>query len=52
MLLGIYQKLVRRRLARLSESVEFESEDHYRQKLSVLKESFAGEAQQAEGTPI
>ena len=38
------------KLARLSESVEFESEDHYRQKLSVLKESFAGEAQQAETT--
>jgi hypothetical protein len=38
------------KLARLSESVEFESEDHYRQKLSVLKESFAGEAPQAEAT--
>jgi hypothetical protein len=38
------------KLARLSESVEFESEDHYRQKLSVLKESFAGESQQAEAT--
>ena len=38
------------KLARLSESVEFESEDHYRQKLSVLKESFAGEGQQSETT--
>jgi len=35
------------KLARLSESVEFESEDHYRQKLNVLKESFAGETQQS-----
>jgi hypothetical protein len=33
------------KLARLSESVEFESEDHYRQKLNVLKESFVGQAQ-------
>ncbi len=38
------------KLARLSESVEFESEDHYRQKLNVLKESFAGENQQVEST--
>jgi len=38
------------KLARLSESVEFESEDHYRQKLSVLKESFATESTQAEAT--
>ena len=38
------------KLARLSESVEFESEDHYRQKLSVLKESFSGEGQQAQAT--
>ncbi len=33
------------KLARLSESVEFESEDHYRQKLNVLKESFVDQAQ-------
>ena len=38
------------KLARLSESVEFESEDHYRQKLNVLKESFAGETQQQSTT--
>ena len=37
------------RLARLSESVEFESEDHYRQKLNVLKESFLTESQQYAG---
>jgi hypothetical protein len=30
------------RLAGLSESVEFESEDSFRQKLEILKESFAG----------
>ena len=33
------------KLAQLSESVEFESEDHYRQKLNILKESFTAEAQ-------
>ena len=33
------------KLARLSESVEFESEDHYRQKLNVLKESFVDQGQ-------
>jgi hypothetical protein len=38
------------KLARLSESVEFESEDHYRQKLSVLKESFATESTQTDAT--
>ena len=32
------------RLAGLSESVEFESEENYRQKLNVLKESFNSEA--------
>ena len=34
------------RLAGLSESVEFESEDTFRQKLEVLKESFAGGQQE------
>ena len=34
------------RLSTLAESVEFESEDHYRQKLNVLKESFLTESQQ------
>ena len=34
------------RLAGLSESVEFESEEDYRHKLSVLKESFSESAQQ------
>ena len=35
------------KLAALSESVEFESEENYRQKLAVLKESFTSEAQSA-----
>jgi hypothetical protein len=34
------------KLAGLSESVEFESEDTFRQKLEILKESFAGGQQQ------
>lgn len=34
----------RERLASMAESVEFESEDSFRQKLSILKESFAGSA--------
>ena len=37
------------RLSTLAESVEFESEDHYRQKLNVLKESFLTESQQYAG---
>ena len=37
------------RLSTLAESVEFESEDHYRQKLNVLKESFLAESQQYAG---
>ena len=37
------------RLSNLAESVEFESEDHYRQKLNVLKESFLTESQQYAG---
>jgi len=38
------------KLAGLAESVEFESEDNYRQKLTILKESFTaeGQRQQAE----
>ena len=38
------------RLAKLSESVEFESEDHYRQKLNILKESFVADQAQPETT--
>ena len=37
------------RLSALAESVEFESEDHYRQKLNILKESFLSESQQYAG---
>ena len=38
------------KLAGLSESVEFESEENYRQKLNVLKESFAGEGVNPQAT--
>ena len=38
------------RLSGLSESVEFESEEDYRHKLGVLKESFTGDAVQSQRT--
>jgi hypothetical protein len=38
------------KLAALAESVEFESEENYRHKLAVLKESFAGEAVSPQAT--
>ena len=38
------------KLASLAESVEFESEENYRHKLAVLKESFAGEGVSPQAT--
>ena len=43
MCLGIFPKLAKEKLAELAESVEFESEDSFRNKLNILKESFVSE---------